>query len=144
MTVIAWDGKTLASDRQGTSAGMRRITRKIYRVSDGLVAITGGGIHGHQLLDWFRGERNPEKWPTLKGDEVAYIMHFSTKGVFVYAGDLPPFGEPVLSPFIAFGSGRDYAMAAMHLGKTAAEAIEIANLFDVNCGMGVDTLTLDQ
>lgn len=141
MTIIAWDGKTLAADRQSTSNNMRRTTCKIYRVSDGLIAITGSGCHGVALLDWFRGERDPLAWPKESG-EIANIIHVTRQGVFVYAGDLPAFGEPVLDSFVAFGSGRDYAMTAMHLGKTAAEAVEIACLFDVSCGMGIDTLEL--
>lgn len=142
MTVICWDGKTLASDRQSTTANMRRMTKKIYRLSDGLLALTGGGIHGHELLAWFQGDRDVAKWPKLAGDDSASVIHITKAGVLVYSGDLMPFGEPVLNPFIAFGSGRDYAMAAMHLGRTAAEAVEIASLFDVSCGMGVDTLEL--
>lgn len=141
MTIIAWDGKTLAADRQSTSNNMRRTTRKIHRVRDGLIAITGSGCHGVALLDWFNGDRNPSAWPK-ESAEIANIIHVTSDGVFVYAGDLPAFGEPVLDAFIAFGSGRDYAMTAMHLGKTAAEAVEIACLFDVSCGMGVDTLEL--
>lgn len=142
MTVIAWDGKTLAADRQSTSNNMRRETRKIYRVDDGLIAITGSGCHGAALLDWFRGGRDPSLWPK-ESSEVANIIHITKQGVFVFAGDLPAFGEPVLDSFIAFGSGRDYAMVAMHLGKTAFEAVEIASLFDVSCGLGVDTLELE-
>lgn len=143
MTVIAWDGKTIAADRQATSAGMRRLTKKLHRVSDGVVAITGGGIHGLALVDWFRGDRDPASWPRESGEMASTVIHFTKDGIFVYAGDLPAFGEPVLGDFIAFGYGRDYAMAALHLGKTAAEAVEIASLFDVHCGLGVDTMQLE-
>ena len=41
------------------------------------------------------------------------------------------------------GSGRDYAVTALHLGKTAKEAVEIACLFDYGCGNGIDTLELE-
>ena len=43
----------------------------------------------------------------------------------------------------AIGSGRDFALAAMHLGKTAVEAVEVACHFDSGCGNGIDTLTLN-
>jgi hypothetical protein len=42
----------------------------------------------------------------------------------------------------AWGSGRDFALAAMHLGKTAAEAVEVACLFQSDCGLGVDHVEL--
>lgn len=38
------------------------------------------------------------------------------------------------------GSGRDFAIAAMHCGKTAREAVEIASLYENGCGNGVDVL----
>ncbi len=37
-------------------------------------------------------------------------------------------------PFYACGSGRDYAMAAMHLGCDAKKAVQVAAVFDVNTG----------
>jgi ATP-dependent protease HslVU (ClpYQ) peptidase subunit len=62
----------------------------------------------------------------------------------VYNGAGVGTGEPVEDPFIAFGAGRDYAMAAMHLGCDAHRAVEVACVFDTGCGMGIDTLELDQ
>lgn len=42
--------------------------------------------------------------------------------------------RPTHYQHFAIGSGRDFAMAAMHLGKTAKEAVEIAMHFDINTG----------
>lgn len=44
----------------------------------------------------------------------------------------------VLSPTFCMGSGRDFAMAAIHLGKNAIEAVEVANALSLSCGFGVD------
>jgi hypothetical protein len=43
-------------------------------------------------------------------------------------------GEAVLAPFYAIGSGRVPAMAAMHAGATAIEAVEIAKKLDPSTG----------
>ena len=43
----------------------------------------------------------------------------------------------------AIGSGRDFALAAMYLGKTAAQAVEVACVFDSGCGNGVDAMALE-
>jgi ATP-dependent protease HslVU (ClpYQ) peptidase subunit len=142
MTVIAWDGRTLAADKQSTSYGMRRTTTKIYRVSDGLIAISGSGCHGHALFAWFKGDRDLATWPRQTGEDFGSIVHITKAGVRVYAGDLPAHGEPIHDKFIAFGAGRDYAMAAMHLGCDARRAVEVACVFDTSCGMGIDTLEL--
>lgn len=50
MSVIVWDGETLAADRQATCAGLRYTAQKIGRLEDGsLLAWTGqqdtGGSH---------------------------------------------------------------------------------------------------
>ena len=42
----------------------------------------------------------------------------------------------------AIGSGRDFAVMAMHLGKTAAEAVLLTAQFCHDCGNGVDTVEL--
>ena len=43
--------------------------------------------------------------------------------------------------FVAIGSGRDFALAAMHLGQSAVEAVGLACRLDANCGLGVDEMT---
>lgn len=42
-----------------------------------------------------------------------------------------------------FGSGRDFALGALAMGASAYEAVKAAITFDITCGIGVDTLTLD-
>jgi ATP-dependent protease HslVU (ClpYQ) peptidase subunit len=145
MTVIAWDGRTLAADKQSTSHGMKRTTTKIYRVDDGLLALTGDGGHANALLIWFRGQRDRAAWPRAATEDCAgHVIHFSETGVVIYNGAGCGVGESVEDAFIAFGSGRDYAMAAMHLGCDARRAVEVACVFETSCGMGIDVLTLDQ
>lgn len=143
MTTIAWDGKTLAADKQSTSDGLKRITTKIHRVRDGLVAITGNGAHGYALLGWFNSERDIAAWPKHSDENTCgNIIHITSAGIFVYNGAGYPHGEPIENKFIAFGHGRDYAMAAMHMGADAKKALEIASIYDAYTGMGVDTLDL--
>jgi ATP-dependent protease HslVU (ClpYQ) peptidase subunit len=48
-----------------------------------------------------------------------------------------------LESFHALGSGRDFALAAMYLGKNAREAVEIAMEFDLETGKGVDCLEVE-
>jgi hypothetical protein len=38
----------------------------------------------------------------------------------------------------AWGSGAEYAMAAMAMGADARKAVEIAGRFSITCGLGVD------
>lgn len=41
---------------------------------------------------------------------------------------------------IAVGSGRDFAMAAMFLGKSAVEAVRVAHALDPDTGPEIETL----
>lgn len=49
---------------------------------------------------------------------------------------------PMRKPFYAIGSGRDFALMAMHLGKSAREAVALAALFDRYTNTEVQSLTL--
>lgn len=143
MTTIAWDGKTLAADKQSTSYGMPRTVTKIHRIRGELFALSGGGVHCHALLEWFKGERKPESWPKQPDDDnCGCVIQITKDGIFAWSGSGLPHSEPLEDKFMAFGSGRDFAMAAMHLGSDAKSAIEIACIYDINSGMGIDTLEL--
>ena len=143
MTVIAWDGKTLAADKQNTSCGHATTVTKIHRVPGGLVGFTGNAGHAGALLTWFREGRNPEDWPKKGGDDSAGVV-FITDGDELrgYSGDDGPHYILYEDKCLAWGAGRDYALAAMFLGKSAREAVKVACALDGSCGMGIDTLEL--
>jgi ATP-dependent protease HslVU (ClpYQ) peptidase subunit len=142
MTCIAWDGRTLAADKRGTVAGMGYTVTKIHRVSDGLVAFSGGGAHASELLQWFKGARDPSTYPRCDDDGGAGTIRIDMSSrIFMYSS-ANPYPELIESPFFARGSGRDYAMAAMHLGCDARRAVEVACHFDINCGGGIDTMEI--
>lgn len=142
MTVIAWDGKTLAADKQGTCAGLRRTLTKIHRLQDGAVGIEGDTQIGGELLGWLSGERDPNAFPESCRGEDAPAAFGVIDGVCCrwLGGPVPVIFE---DKFTATGSGRDYAIAAMHCGKTAREAVEIACIYESGCGMGVDAIDLE-
>ena len=144
MTVIAWDGKTLAADKQSTSAGYASVVTKVFRVPGGIVGFTGSQGHAAALLAWFRGGRDPEAWPAKGGEDSAGAIFIDADGrCWGYSGDDGPHAAMFENRFNAWGAGRDYALAAMHLGKTAREACEVACLLDNCCGQGIDTLEID-
>lgn len=145
MTVIAWDGRTLAADKQATAGNMKRTATKILRVTDGLVALSGDAAHAHAhaVLGWFQGVRDPRDFPREQcPDKAGHVTYFTRDGVFLYDGTGHGYREKIDCSFIAFGCGRDYAMAAMYLGCDARRAVEVACEFDAFCGMGIDVLEL--
>jgi ATP-dependent protease HslVU (ClpYQ) peptidase subunit len=144
MTVIAWDGETLAADKQSTGGGFASTVTKIFRVPGGLVGFTGNGSHAQALLAWFRAGCDVEKWPKKGGDDSAGAFFVSACGELRgYSGDDGPHYIVYEDRHLAFGAGRDYALAAMYLGKSAREAVEVACALDNTCGMGIDALELE-
>lgn len=140
MTCIAWDGKTLAADKRVTYAGLARTTTKIFRVGDARVGIAGDGAQGMDMLDWFRNGCEPDKFPPAQRDKEQWVTFVVIKRGQLSVYERTPQPMVIEDTIYATGSGRDYAMAAMHLGKSAREAVEIACVFEINCGNGIDSL----
>ena len=151
MTTIAWDGKTLAGDRLCTDGSMKHDRSKIMRYQNidmgiFLIAYAGRVDVGDEMVQWYAGGVwLVEKYPQAQRDESTSVTFI----VVERCGDIVEYGitpYPIRHskpPFYAIGSGREYAMAAMHCGKTAAEAVEIAAVYDLYTGGGVDVVTHD-
>lgn len=139
MTVVAFDGKTLAADGMAVSGGgiARRVT-KIERHKDMLLAVTGGLDIAAELREWFKAGADPRDFPPRARDGEATLIVFDGDGIKTYVSG--PFPMRIHATKCAFGSGRDYAEAAMFLGCDAAKAVEVASHFQTDCGMGVDVL----
>ncbi|MCA7945571.1 hypothetical protein [Burkholderia vietnamiensis] len=143
MTVVAWDGKTLAADKRGDAGGLQRTTTKIFRFDGGLFGSAGSASRGAELFAWICAGANPDTVPAfqLSLEEYQSAMVVRSDGtVWLYGCSGHPFRME--DQFHAIGSGRDFAIAAMHLGRTAAQAVEVATLFETGCGNGIDTLEL--
>lgn len=142
MTIIAWDGKTLAADKAASNCGYLRTVTKIFRVPSGLVGFAGDGSKVLALLEWFRAGCDPAAYPDFQAaDDAVGCLHIGMDGRAAGYSHTPcpEFHEDT---FDAIGSGRDYALAAMYLGHTARRAVEVASALDNSCGKGIDTLEL--
>lgn len=141
MTVIAWDGLTLAADRRCSFGSYIGSMTKIRRINADLVGVSGTAAKAAEFFEWYRLGADPATYPTR--GEADYF-----NGLVIVLGPQIRRYEVVGVPFVvemdkhAIGSGRDFAVMAMHLGKTAAEAVELASVFDEQCGNGVDLLHL--
>ena len=139
MTCIAWDGRTLAADKQGTQCDMRITVTKITRLTSGaLVAWTGTIEQGIELARWYEDGADPGKWPSYQAtDEWARLIVVEKGKAYTY--EKRPIPQLVEDPFQAWGSGRDFAMGAMGMGADARKAVEVASIFSTTCGGGVDS-----
>lgn len=139
MSVIAWDGLRLAADKRVSLGTLIRTGTKVFRVGEALVAYAGDADAGEEMMAWFEGGRDPDKFPSFQRNNDTWgglLVVWGDGSLWKYERTPHPIRFPPQT--FAIGSGRDFALAAMHLGKSAPEAVEIACLFDSGCGNGVD------
>jgi hypothetical protein len=145
MTIIAFDGKSLAADRLADDNGTKKLTTKIKRLSNGDIA-AGSGVSWQLALlqKWYLEGQDPEKWPPRQYPETEWPsrMIIATKGeILTY--ELGPIPNKLENAYYAWGSGQDYAMGALAMGATAKRAVEIAGELSTTCGLGVDVFDLE-
>lgn len=142
MTVVAWDGKTLAADKRATSGGYGITTTKIFRVHGNLIGMAGPGDVCRRMLEWARCGFDPSTFPAEAKDADCDMLVIDKDGVAACFGS-GPYPLRIEDKFVALGCGRDFALAAMHLGRTAVQAVELACAMDIHCGNGIDSLELE-
>lgn len=145
MTVIAWDGKTLAADKLACMGSTRHTTTKIFRTRDGgLAGYAGDASFGEQVLAWYQQGAVVSSFPPSqrdKDDWAGLIVIKPNRPILRY--ERTPHPVTFHDTHFAIGCGREFAMAAMFLGCDARRAVEVASALDVNCGGGIDTLQFD-
>ena len=136
MTTIAWDGKILAADGQITrdhSIVMATTQQKIFKnvgVFD-VLAFCGDWMPVDDFLGW---AENPEETQPPIG---AYTVIFVINGVLHFSNMETPISECMTLPsgaVDAWGSGAHLALGALHSGKTARQAVNLACKLDVFTG----------
>ncbi|WP_460528124.1 hypothetical protein [Chitinimonas naiadis] len=141
MTTIAWDGKTVAADTQANNSGLRSRTKKLFRLSDGRTyGFTGEIQDGRVVYSWLDSGQ-PEPKPVVSSGFVALLI---CPDGHAYTMEDKLVLLPVLEPFRAIGSGRNFAMGALAVGADAVRAVAAAISLDVYSGGEIETLTVVQ
>jgi hypothetical protein len=141
MTVIAWDGQALAADKRATSGNVAYTVTKVERFGSHLLGTVGEADVAHDLREWFKAGAEPKDFPKSARRDTATLVVI-TVGVRPRAFATSPHPMLYADDQLVWGCGRDFALAAMHLGCDARRAVEVACVFDVGCGNGIDTLEL--
>lgn len=144
MTTIAYKDGIIAADSRATytteAGGSRKhLCTKLYRkrVTEGkktfdvIIATAGESSPALVFVDWYgTGKPIPEVLLHHGGDFTCLIL--TPKGLF--EADVMCRPDPIIEPFYAIGSGAKEALAAMHCGKTAVEAVRVAAVYDPYTG----------
>jgi hypothetical protein len=138
VTTIAWDGRTLAADRQANSNGSRRRVHKIIDCGAFWYGSCGQMDEIARVAEWLSQMEEPP--PVFDGCNLYGIVVRKCDACAFFVEGKTVCLAPILDRVMATGSGGEYARAAMELGKTAAQAVEFAARFDLGTGLGVDSV----
>jgi ATP-dependent protease HslVU (ClpYQ) peptidase subunit len=160
MTTIAFDGKTIAADRQHSDDwGLKGEGSKLF-VNDHVVIGFAGDRDMHlDMVDALcraAMPKAPQSYDPAKdvtmdivlaarlkydpdGKRSLRVMAIcrQTKKIAISNGERIDWSE---YKQFAVGSGRDFALGAMHHGATAKQAVETANHFEINTGSDIDVV----
>ena len=135
MTTIAASVKfkQIAADSMASADGY------YYSVSK-LIATPTGGFGGTgewpSVLKYIHGIQNG-----APDDELdVTVLELRDNTLWLWDGTERPFA--IKQEFYAIGTGAAYAICAMHLGKSPAEAVEIASLFDPGTRAPIDIIDM--
>lgn len=144
MTTVAFDGRYLAADTMGHRSGVpsNTLTPKIA-VRDGFAyAINGSWMPMiNVLIEWHRAGAKFNEFPEIKTGGGMMIVELAMRRVWLVSGEVPAPDEEA-APITA-GSGGDIALGALHAGKTAMEAVQIAAKCDIHTNDVIDFVDLE-
>ncbi len=144
MTTIAVRDGVMAADTRGDQCGRLALTHKLFQIKDGVIGICGYWSDGKLFADWYAAGAdmaNPPGWRVQGDEKVEFEALVLTKeGIDWWNHPLVP--ERMGGSFWSIGSGSLAALAAMHCGKTAQEAVYIAMQIDPRTGGDVETMEL--
>ena len=141
MTVIAWDGTTLATDSNATDGAAKWQTVKAWYVTDPisgeLVILSGAGPVNTILAmrEWYKAGAQPDKFPVAQSIAPCHFVVVTKDGLHRYEGGPVPIEHG--TSCCAFGEGRDFAYGAFAMWATAKQAVEAANKYSAHCGGNV-------
>lgn len=137
MSVIAWDGKVVAADRQANDQDMRILCKKlsVVKKTGDIIGTIGDFDIGLGLERWYRAGAEPKKFPRHKDEATKLIVITKAGRAMEYSTG--PNATPIEEPFMAWGAGRDVAIGALAMGANAKKAVQVASRYITSCGMGV-------
>lgn len=132
MTTIAFKDGWLAADTRVSENDIiaGQMTKIVTLPTGEMMAGCGTVSTIHECFDWFLRKPRSAKsqLPSLYEDTSIIIIDAQGRVAEHTASGIV---AKIHAPFLAWGTGKDFALGAMAAGKSAAAAIEIACQFDV-------------
>lgn len=138
MTVVAYRDNILAIDSQASCAGHAYRVNKFHTMQDPdhevvtVLTYTGDMDSGMEMIAWYTKGADPKKFPASgRGEKFCRLIVANGTGLFWF--EQSPYPMRAVELYMAFGSGRDYALGAMAREATAIEAVEATIKHSADC-----------
>ena len=140
MTTIAAKASTgeIAADSMVSGDDSFYLVEKLRRGENSIYGACGDW---DKILSFYQALESKSS-PDSDTDVTVLELRFDGKdnGIWIYESTIIP--ARIKNDFYAIGTGASYAVAAMHLGLSPAEAVKIACLYDTSSHEPVDVMTL--
>lgn len=136
MTTIAYKDGVIAADEAETRNGTFAIQCvKLRQLRFGpmkgcIVGEHGDGPTSMAIIKELSSNKPKMKHIEKPDEKTEVVVMWQDGRVEEYGVDLMPY--PMTSPFMAWGSGAEFALGAMAMGATAVEAVKVAAKLDIN------------
>lgn len=141
MTTIAANRECMAADHKVTDGDTSYRAAKIWKRGSAIVGAAGSNSAINKFRKWIdRGYKG--RLPEFLEEEAAEFaaIVLNPDGLFVFDSSCVP--DRIIDPFYAIGTGKQAALAAMHMGAGPQKAVEIACEVDNSTGPPVVVLKL--
>lgn len=142
MSVVCWDGKTLAADKMVVDDNTIIKAKKLIVLPTGEVFAWAGFVENAlAVVKWYQDGQSEIEWPKVQEtDDYASVLLIKDGKLYEFE-QLPIPQEVKFSPR-AWGSGAPYALGAMAMGADAIKAVKVTAQICNTVGLGVDFFTL--
>ncbi len=145
MTVIVWDGSTLATDSAASDEVVQWKSTKAWYHGEGddrlILSGTGPLASIVAMREWFKEGYADSEFPIIQVTHPCHFIVISPHvGLYRYEQSHTPIEHGRDS--CAFGEGREFAYGALFMGANAAQAVAAANEYSPHCGLGVEEYRL--
>jgi hypothetical protein len=149
MTIVVWDGETLAADRAATDGAAQWEIDKIWwslSPTNEEVLLSGAGPLQTilEMREWYKNGTKRSDFPQAQQEPSTWCHFILVDKEGLTRWEQGPHRIVHGTMKCAFGEGRDFAYGAMEMGANAERAVEVANKFSVHCGLGVITHKLGE
>jgi hypothetical protein len=123
MTTIVCNKMVMVADSCFHEDGIAFSCVKLHRVGHSIFGLAGETRGEYKFLEWIRGGKRADTRPTFEGDmDEFYALELNSAGIFYWDKHL--FGVEAKEPFLAIGSGGDFARAFMVMGLSPQQAVQ--------------------